>query len=340
MPYHHIDVKLQLLLSLFGLYASGKGMPSWRKDAPAAATTQLRHVPLPVNDGESLDDDSILAGIEETRIRLSRNIELLPPPLAHHNDNSAVAAAALLSSEYSSDDMAADEADLKYMCPLTQCFATEDPVVFQQQIYKRAMLQTYFRNYDGGDINIPHPVHRTLVARTLFELALSSQVSASSLQCEAQEAALSYESRVERRDVYNRCQRQQEPSLVSEARSTASARQHNTHPDDALLPDYYERTELLALDQHSVARDFSPHSYEYLVRRPRTPVGQQHPDKPDTPPRLRRSVGQQVLPELEEESPLALPVAPLLQNRLVVQPRRPRGAAVSYTHLTLPTTYC
>jgi hypothetical protein len=186
--------------------SEGRTIPPWREDAPAAIAAQLRHVPLPVNDGESSDDDSILAGIEETRIRLSRNIELLPPPLAHHNDNSAVAAAALLSSEYSSDDMAADEADLKYMCPLTQCFATEDPVVFQQQIYERAMLQTYFSNYDGGDINIPHPVHRTLVARTLFELALSSRVSSSSLQCKAQEAALSYESRVERRDVYNRCQ--------------------------------------------------------------------------------------------------------------------------------------
>jgi hypothetical protein len=97
-----------------------------------------------VNDGESSDDYSILAGIKETRIRLLRSIdgsdseidELLPPSLAHHNNNSAVAAAALLSLEHSSDDMAADEADLKYMCPLTQCFTTEDPVVFQQQIYE------------------------------------------------------------------------------------------------------------------------------------------------------------------------------------------------------------
>jgi hypothetical protein len=61
------------LISLFAMDASDKGMLSWRKDAPATATTQLRHVPLPVNDGESLDDDSILAGIKETRIRLSRN---------------------------------------------------------------------------------------------------------------------------------------------------------------------------------------------------------------------------------------------------------------------------
>jgi hypothetical protein len=41
--------------------SEGWTIPSWREDAPAAIAAQLRHVPLPVNDGESSDDDSILA---------------------------------------------------------------------------------------------------------------------------------------------------------------------------------------------------------------------------------------------------------------------------------------
>jgi hypothetical protein len=73
MPYRYIKVMLKPLLSLFGMYTSGKGTSSWRNNAPAAVTAHLRHVPLPVNDGKSLDDDLILAGIKETRIHLSKN---------------------------------------------------------------------------------------------------------------------------------------------------------------------------------------------------------------------------------------------------------------------------
>jgi hypothetical protein len=50
--------------------SEGQTIPSWREDAPAAIAAQLRHVPLPVNYGESSDDDSILAHY----YRISSNI--------------------------------------------------------------------------------------------------------------------------------------------------------------------------------------------------------------------------------------------------------------------------
>jgi hypothetical protein len=204
-----------------------------------------------VNDGESSDDDSILAGIEETRIRLStRNFagsdsecESGPDALAGHNnnDNNSAAVATLRFPGYSPDDIAADEADLNYFCPLILGFATEDPVVFQERIYERGMLQAYFDGCDDDfNTHIPHPVHRTPVAHSSFMLALSSQESILSLQREAQEAELSYESRAERRDAYDQWRQLQEGNLVSSEASTTPSRQHSRRPDDALLPDYFQ----------------------------------------------------------------------------------------------------
>jgi hypothetical protein len=101
--------------------------------------------------------------------------------------------------------MAEDEANLKFMCPLTLGFATEDPVIFEEQIFERAMLQRYVENQDATARNIRHPVHRTLVARMVFQQALNSPVSAQ-LKLQAQEAETSYESRVERQDAFNHWQ--------------------------------------------------------------------------------------------------------------------------------------
>jgi hypothetical protein len=56
------------------LNSEGRTIPSWRKDAPAAIAGQLRHVPLPVNKGESLDDDSILA--RKGSLTLNQPLEL------------------------------------------------------------------------------------------------------------------------------------------------------------------------------------------------------------------------------------------------------------------------
>jgi hypothetical protein len=175
--------------------ASAHGAP-----APAAVGAQLHRVSPTLNDDDSTDDDSILAAIE-SRIRRSRNFGG-PANFGQESESEDSNSDDILPSppDYSADDIAADETDLQYMCPLSLDFATEDPVIFQGLFFERVMLQTYVHSQDATTVNIRHPVHRTPVRRELFLSALQSPASTTLLH-QAQDAMNSYESRVERRDT-------------------------------------------------------------------------------------------------------------------------------------------
>lgn len=198
---------------------------------------------------------------------------------------------------YSQVDRDADEDDLFYQCPLTLGFAVEDPVIFQEHIFERASLQFYFDFKQGSsNLFIPHPKHRAAVECTEFLDTLASPVSAQ-LQRAARSAERSYESRTERRHLFrehaSRRQQEQQEAAHNAARDAALLQNRDQGPENELLPDYWERMEVLRSNSDYFSdQAINPLSYEWVLRRPRTPERAQHEDRPGTPVHLQRYVGE------------------------------------------------